>query len=155
MTEKIKIVLDIWNKRTGYNNLLEISEPISGVDLTELLKLDTDLFRQKVDEILDATCKDLRKNLRNYFYIKKDIPNKEPINDNIYLANRNVECAHCENEGSIQIKFEYTEGGKIKSADIISITDGWDYRPFGSAGGIAPYCPACLELIDSRLLQKG
>jgi len=72
MTQKIRILLDIWNNREGYQPLLEISELISFVDLPELIKLDSDTFRTAVDTILDDACKELKHNLRSYFYIKKD-----------------------------------------------------------------------------------
>jgi len=61
-----------------------------------------------------------------------------------YVADRFADCAHCGITGKIQVTFEYTEGGKIKAANVTKMSDGWEYRPFGNVGGSAPYCPECL-----------
>ena len=65
--------------------------------------------------------------------------------DKIYISVREMNCMKCRKPGRCEVTFEYTEGGKVKSAEITRMEDGWERLPFGDAGGVAPYCPECLE----------
>jgi hypothetical protein len=62
-----------------------------------------------------------------------------------YVTVRELNCMKCRKPGYCEVTFTYTESGKIKSANVTRIQDGWEYRPFGNVGGTAPYCPECLE----------
>lgn len=69
---------------------------------------------------------------------------KRQLRDRTHVSTREINCARCQLPGRCQVTFEYTEGGKIKSAEVTRLEDGWEYRPFGNVGGEAPYCAECL-----------
>ncbi len=69
----------------------------------------------------------------------------EVVDDLTYVSPREMNCAGCRRPGRCEVTFKYTEGGKVESADVTRMADGWEYRPYGNAGGEAPYCPKCLE----------
>lgn len=62
-----------------------------------------------------------------------------------HVSNREMNCMKCRRPGRCEVTFEYTEGGKVKSANVTRMEDGWKYLPYGDAGGEAPYCPECLK----------
>ena len=58
---------------------------------------------------------------------------------------RFVNCRNCWAEGTCLVEFTYTEAGRISSAQVVNLPQGWRYRPYGEQGGQAPYCPACQD----------
>ena len=92
-----------------------------------------------------------KKELENFIACKvMMLKAKEPIvkAPDAYVATRDVDCAGCGANGKCQVTFEYTEGGKIKAANVTRLDDGWKHLPYGNAGGSAPYCPVCLKRMD-------
>lgn len=68
-----------------------------------------------------------------------------------------MNCMKCRKPGRCEVTFEYTEGGKVKSANITRVEDGWKHLPYGDAGGVAPYCPECqinLEGVETGRLNS-
>ncbi len=82
---------------------------------------------------------------KRLYELLEDFEEANKPKDNKYVSVRETNCMKCRRPGRCEVTFEYTERGKIKSADITKIEDGWEYRPFGNAGGTAPYCPECLK----------
>ncbi len=61
-----------------------------------------------------------------------------------YVSRREMDCAgDCGLSALCEVTYMYTEGGKVKSAEVTRMPDGWRYRLYGKAGGEAPYCPTC------------
>jgi len=56
---------------------------------------------------------------------------------------RFVNCRGCWTEGICTVELGYTEAGRISAAEVLALPQGWTYRPYGEAGGQAPYCPDC------------
>jgi hypothetical protein len=59
------------------------------------------------------------------------------------LVERFINCHTCWTQETCQVEFGYTEAGRINSAQVTRLPQGWQYRPLGEAGGQAPICPAC------------
>lgn len=66
-----------------------------------------------------------------------------PPDEKKYVSAREMNCMKCRKPGRCEVTFEYTDGGNVKSAEVTKMEDGWEYLPFGDAGGEAPYCPEC------------
>jgi len=62
-----------------------------------------------------------------------------------YISIREITCMKCKKEDHCEVTFDYTEAGKINAANVTRLPDGWEYRPYGKAGGVAPYCLECLS----------
>ncbi len=61
-----------------------------------------------------------------------------------YVSVRDINCMKCRKEDHCEVTLEYTESGKVNGANVTRLPDGWESRPYGTAGGTAPYCPECL-----------
>lgn len=71
---------------------------------------------------------------------------EQPEEDNrTYVSVRETNCMSCRKPGRCEVTFTYTEGGKVQSAEVTRLEDGWKQLPYGDAGGVAPYCPVCQE----------
>jgi len=67
-----------------------------------------------------------------------------------YVTIREMNCMRCRTPGWCEVTFEYTDSGKVKAANVTRIEDGWKYKPYGKAGGNAPYCPICSALLEKE-----
>jgi hypothetical protein len=59
-------------------------------------------------------------------------------------SQRVVNCRGCWAEGECRVEITFNELGRVTEARVLELSPGWAYRPYGAAGGQAPYCPACL-----------
>jgi phage host-nuclease inhibitor protein Gam len=65
-----------------------------------------------------------------------------------YVTIREMNCMRCRKPGRCEVTFHYTDAGKVKAANVTRMEDGWRYKPYGKAGGKAPYCRDCAELLE-------
>ncbi len=103
-----------------------------------------------IDNMLDLSCPkeafaDLLVLIRKLLGIVQPGMAIEAEGERIYRTTRATNCMLCGRPGKVQVTFEYTEGGKVAKADITGMEKGWEMKPYGDAGGEAPYCPECLE----------
>ncbi len=58
---------------------------------------------------------------------------------------RSINCQQCWEKGTCVVEFTYNENDRIAGAKVLELPQGWKYRPYGDAGGEAPYCTVCLN----------
>lgn len=61
---------------------------------------------------------------------------------------RTINCRGCWKESRCVVELTFNETGRVTDARVAGIPSGWAYRPYGDAGGEAPYCPSCLAQQD-------
>jgi hypothetical protein len=59
-----------------------------------------------------------------------------------YKSRRDIVCMGCKLEAFCEITLVF-ENEKVTSAAVTKVPDGWKYKSYGDAGGMAPYCPDC------------
>jgi hypothetical protein len=59
------------------------------------------------------------------------------------ISQRAVNCRGCWAEGECRVEITFNELGRVTEARVLGLPEGWVYRPFGSVGGEAPFCPRC------------
>ena len=128
-----KEMIDIFVRNAHYTAHM-LSEHDEEIQLWLSLHWNCDLRLihrdQDLDKAFDAGVEKVR------FGRRKD-PSK-------YTSVREMNCMKCRKPGRCEVTFEYNESGKVTSAKVTRMEDDWDYKPFGDAGGKAPYCPDCL-----------
>jgi hypothetical protein len=65
------------------------------------------------------------------------------MGDRIVQSERVVNCVECWMEGDCLVEISFNQAGNVTEARVAELPQGWEYRPYGEAGGQAPYCPRC------------